>query len=91
MAGFKEPQPRGGGQKPAAVQVPPQMMAPGSRPEAPIRNTPLMVIPDYSPFELRKAALEAACAIQGTSNDATLFWRNLGAFEEYLRDGTKPS
>lgn len=52
---------------------------------------PLMVVPDFSPFELRKAALEGACAMQGSSNDATLFWTNLGAFEEYLRDGTKPS
>jgi hypothetical protein len=52
--------------------------------------TPLMALPDYSPFELRKAALEAACAVQGNQPPAT-FWSNITTLEEYLKDGTKPS
>lgn len=41
-------------------------------------------------FELRKAALEAACALQGNQPNTT-FWDNIEAAENYLRDGTKPS
>lgn len=55
----------------------------------PATNTPLMVIPDYTPFQLRKAALEAACAVQG-SQSVKVFVSNLEAFEAYLKDGTKP-
>jgi len=39
---------------------------------------------------VRKAALEAACALQGNNPDNGMFWRNIGALEEYLRHGTKP-
>ena len=53
-------------------------------------QTPIMVLPDHSPFELRKAALEAACALQGNQPSST-FWDNIEAAENYLRDGTKPS
>lgn len=51
--------------------------------------TPIMVQPDYTPFQLRKAALKAACAVQG-SQSVKVFVSNLEAFENYLKDGTKP-
>lgn len=53
-------------------------------------QAPIMVVPDYSPFELRKAALEAACALYVGRNDFDSFWPNIETFEDYLRDGTKP-
>jgi hypothetical protein len=53
-------------------------------------NTPLMVIPDYTQFEARKAALEAACALGIEPEHHELFWANVSAFEGYLKGGTKP-
>lgn len=42
-------------------------------------------------LEIRKAALEAACALYAGQTDFGSFWPNIEVFEAYLRDGTKPS
>ena len=95
---FKEPQPRGGGQKAAGAQVKPEMMARQLRTE-PVTaeefllesaRQPIMAMPDHTPFQLRKAALEAALGLGLEPNHhGALFWDNLNTFEAYLRDGTK--
>lgn len=50
-------------------------------------QTPIMVLPDHTQFELRKAALEAASRREAKGRG---FWTNVRIFEDYLREGTKP-
>jgi hypothetical protein len=50
-------------------------------------NTPIMVIPDYTPFELRKAALELAIRWNNGECTAPAVVRVADVFEDYLRNG----
>jgi hypothetical protein len=96
MSPFKEPQPRkvsdadliAGSPRVAAEKLAESMRSPENA------QTPLMVIPDHTQFQLRKAALEAACAWalteRGEATSAQTVIKAAGVFEEYLRDGTKP-
>jgi len=68
--------------------------------EPKVSETPLEELTESQPplrettssldLTVRKAALEAACALQGNNPDNGMFWRNIGTLEEYLRHGTKP-
>lgn len=100
MTGFKEPQPRKGvaddAKKVIGGNWPPYVREPGlaNAGEKPAKEFLMEqagpALPDGRTFEIRKAALEAACAIHHQDAHSSVFWENIEAAEAYLRDGTKP-
>lgn len=103
MNSFKDPQPRKvpvdnnmfsrEGAEPYPRTPPGTFPAPGelripkpadTEPKPPARDTPSSL-----DVTVRKAALEAACALQGNGSNA-MFWGNIEALETYLREGKTP-